>query len=88
MVLLTISKPVLVPRLTKKCSQPEYASHTTQEAPLDERRPLADRDDASGYSSTMVTVVFAERPNTSGSYICSARAGGTTKVPGVVARVT
>jgi len=36
------------------------------------------------YSTT--TQSLALRPNTSGEYISSAFAGGTTKVPGVVAR--
>ena len=38
------------------------------------------------YSTTMRSL--APRPKVSGAYISSALAGGTTKVPGVVARAT
>ena len=41
---------------------------------------------ATGYST--ITLSLLLRPKTSGEYISSALAGGTTKVPGVVARAT
>lgn len=40
------------------------------------------------FSYSTITQSLALRPNTSGEYISSALAGGTTKVPGVVARAT
>ncbi len=43
--------------------------------------------DATGRYS-MTTRSLGPRPKVSGSYISSALAGGTTKVPGVVARAT
>ena len=39
-----------------------------------------------GPNSRMDTLLVAERPNVSGVYISSALAGGTTNLPGVVAR--
>ncbi len=44
------------------------------------------RRTAHGYST--ITRSLPERPNVSGAYISSARAGGATKLPGVVARAT
>ena len=57
----------------------DYAGHSTsRQRRIDQPLPA--------YST--ITLSVAPRPNVSGMYISSAFGGGTTKWPGVVARVT
>ena len=66
---------------TKMCGPPShFCTSDATDALTESRRPAAANQPA------MTTLSVPPRPNVSGEYISSAFTGGTTNVPGVVAR--
>ena len=76
--------------LRSELLDPLRSLHLCGESPalFHSRQGYDEHHEHCGFSYSTITQSLPLRPKTSGEYISSALAGGTTNVPGVVARAT